>query len=90
MLVVNYQGQSEVAYVGRSKVERRPLLLVSAVYKGKDVSLILQNAETIRLTQPTGQPVSITQLRKGTEVLAYIEEAGRHFGMKVDETIQEK
>jgi 3-dehydroquinate synthase II len=90
VLVVNYNGHSEVAYVGRSKVERRPLLLVSAMYKGKEVSLILQNAETIRLTQPTGQPVSITHLRKGTEVLAYIEDAGRHFGMKVDETIQEK
>jgi 3-dehydroquinate synthase II len=90
VLVVNFKGQSEVAYVGRSKVERRPLLMVSAAYKGTEISLILQNAETIRLTQPTGQPVSITQIHKGTEVLAYLEEAGRHFGMRVDETIQEK
>jgi 3-dehydroquinate synthase II len=30
------------------------------------------------------------ELKEGDEVLAYTEEPGRHFGMKVKETIQEK
>jgi 3-dehydroquinate synthase II len=88
--VVNARGQAQAAYVGRAKTERRPLILVTAEHKGREISLVLQNAETIRLTQPDGQPVSVARLRKGTEVVAYLEEAGRHFGMKVEETISEK
>jgi len=54
------------------------------------IDIILQNAETIRLTAPDGTPVSVVDLKKGSEVLVSLEEAGRHFGMKVDESIQEK
>ena len=88
--VVNARGEAQTAYVGRTKTERRPLILVAAEHRGKEISLVLQNAETIRLTQPDGQPVSVAQLKKGAQVLAYLEEAGRHFGMKVEETISEK
>jgi len=49
--VVNYQGKTFKAIVGRSKVERRPLMLIEAETEGKTISTILQNAETIRLTQ---------------------------------------
>lgn len=90
VLIVNAKGRAQVAHVGRCKVERRPLLMVTATYRRKAFSLILQNAETIRLTQPDGEAVSVARLKKGSEVLAYLEEAGRHFGMKVDETITEK
>jgi 3-dehydroquinate synthase II len=90
VLVVNAKGRAQVAYVGRCKVERRPLVMVRATYWRKEFSLILQNAETIRLTQPDGAAVSIARLRKGSEVLAHLEEAGRHFGMKVEETVTEK
>ncbi len=90
VLVVDKRGRTEVAYVGRSKIEKRPMLLVEAVALGQKISLILQNAETIRLTSPSGEPVSIAQLKKGDRVLAYLDEAGRHFGMKVKETITEK
>jgi len=58
--------------------------------QGEIISAILQNAETIRLTQPNGKPISVVELKKGSKVLAFLEEAGRHFGMKVDETITEK
>jgi 3-dehydroquinate synthase II len=66
------------------------MLLVEAEASGKIVSLILQNAETIRLVRPDGAPVSVVELEKGSEILAYLEEAGRHFGVKVEETITEK
>ena len=90
VMVYNYKGEGRVAYVGRSKVERRPMLLIEGKYENKKLSCILQNAETIRLTRPDGTPLSVADLKEGDEVLGYVEEAGRHFGMKVEETIIEK
>ncbi len=92
ILAVDPQGNSHVVAVGRNKIERRPMMLVVAENKeGKRVSLILQNAETIRLTTPEGEPASVTRLKEGNEVLAYFgEETGRHFGEAIQETIREK
>ena len=90
VLVVNFQGASCPAVVGRAKVEKRPLVLVEAEEKGEVFSIILQNAETIRLTAPSGQAVSLVDLKAGDEVLVAREKAGRHFGVKIEETIVEK
>ncbi len=89
-LIVNFKGKTARAVVGRLKIEKRPLMLVEAEVEGSKISTILQNAETIRLTKPDGKPISIVGLKKGDEVLVAIEKAGRHFGMKIDETIVEK
>ncbi len=90
VLIVNQKGASFVSSVGRLKIEKRPMLNIVAEAGGKDVSLILQNAETIRLTQPSGEPISVVRLVKGDKVLGYTEEGGRHFGFKIKETINEK
>ncbi|NPB05325.1 MAG: 3-dehydroquinate synthase II [Aquificae bacterium] len=91
VMVYNYKGEGRLVYVGRAKVERRPMLLIEGKTKeGKKVSAVLQNAETIRLTKPDGEPISVVDLKPGDKVLGYVEEAGRHFGMKVKETIIEK
>jgi len=90
VLVVNFEGRTRPAVVGRLKVERRPLMLVAAEVDGQEITIILQNAETIRLTRPGGEAVSIVSLQSGDEVLVALEEAGRHFGHKVQETILEK
>jgi 3-dehydroquinate synthase II len=90
VLVIDPQGNTEMAVVGRVKIEKRPMLLVKATAGEKLITLVMQNAETIRLTTPEGKPISITHLKKGDEVLAYLEEAGRHFGVKVSETIRER
>lgn len=89
-LIVNHKRQTQVTVVGRIKVERRPLMLVEGNIKKKKISLILQNAETIRLVSPEGKPISVVALRKGSEVLSFSDEPGRHFGMKIEETITEK
>jgi 3-dehydroquinate synthase II len=65
-------------------------MLVAAEAQGKEITTILQNAETIRLTRPGGEAVSIVSLQPGDQVLAALEEAGRHFGHRVQETIVEK
>jgi 3-dehydroquinate synthase II len=54
-------------------------------------TVILQNAETIRLMTTAGKLLSVTELKVGDEVLGYAKPAsGRHFGMEVDEYIVEK
>lgn len=89
-LIVSADGHTQVSSIGRSKVERRPLLLVTAEVDGRQMSVILQNAETVRLVTPNGEPISVVALQQGSQVLVAVEEAGRHFGIKVDETIQER
>jgi 3-dehydroquinate synthase II len=90
VLMVNSQGKSGPVVVGRVKIERRPLVLIEARAEGKVFSAILQNAETIRLTRPDGEPVSIVYLKEGDQVLMSIEAGGRHFGYHIEETITEK
>ncbi|HUT28790.1 MAG TPA: 3-dehydroquinate synthase II [Sedimentisphaerales bacterium] len=90
VLLVDSKGKSQVAYLGRNKIEKRPMMLIEAQAEGIPISLVLQNAETIRLVDPDGKAVSITTLKPGDKVLAHVEKAGRHFGMKIDETLIER
>jgi 3-dehydroquinate synthase II len=90
VLCVDHEGRAQQAVVGRMKIERRPLLLVTAETDAGQVTTLVQNAETIRLTAPNGEPRSVVALEEGSEVLVAIESAGRHFGHKVEETIWEK
>jgi len=90
VLIVDSQGNSQTAYLGRSKIERRPMMLIEAEAENLPITLIVQNAETIRLVSPQAQAVSVTALSPGDNVLAHIEKAGRHFGMKIEETLVER
>ncbi|MBN1474181.1 MAG: 3-dehydroquinate synthase II, partial [Syntrophaceae bacterium] len=90
VLITNQKGETFASTVGRLKIEKRPMLNIIADAGNKEVSLILQNAETIRLTKPSGEPISVVKLAKGDKVLGYTEEGGRHFGFKISETISEK
>jgi len=90
VLAVNSQGQAEISVIGRVKIEKRPLLLVTAETGSRTLTTVLQNAETIRLTTPEGSPISVVDLEPGQEILVALEEGGRHFGHKVEETIVEQ
>jgi len=90
VMIVDTKGKTQPAYLGRNKIEKRPMMLVEATAEGNSVSLVLQNAETIRLVRPDGEAVSVTSLTPGDKVLAHIEKSGRHFGMKVEESLTEK
>lgn len=90
VMLVDNEGRTQTAYLGRNKIERRPMVLIEADADGRPVSLVLQNAETIRLVDPQGQAASVTNLKPGDKVLVHIEEAGRHFGMKVEESLIER
>lgn len=90
LLVCDKDGKTWETNLGRGKIEKRPMMLVKGQYNNKFITLIMQNAETIRLMNKDGKPVSIVTLKKGDEVLGCVEEGGRHFGMKINETIVEK
>ncbi len=92
VLIVDPEGGARRATVGRSKIERRPMLMIKASAGGEVGGIIAQDAETIRFVRPDGKLVSVTHLRKGDYVMALAHAAtGRHFGMEVsDEYILEK
>jgi len=91
-LTVDREGNTEEVIIGRVKIEKRPMLIVRAKTGEREMSLVMQNAETIRLTGIDGQPTSVTKLKPGDKVLAFLQEegVGRHFGQKIKETITER
>ena len=92
VLILDAKGQARRAAVGRSKIERRPMLMIKATTKSEIGGIIAQDAETIRFVKPDGSLVSVTHLKKGDTVMVHAKPAaGRHFGMEVsDEYILEK
>ena len=90
VLIVNTEGETRTAYVGRSKIERRPLILIEAEYKGNTIRTLLQNAETIRIVDAENNPLSVADAKPGDKEKVYIEKSARHFGIAIDETIIEQ
>ncbi|MBU4299107.1 3-dehydroquinate synthase II [Patescibacteria group bacterium] len=100
VLIANQKGEARQENVGRIKIERRPMLLLEAESGGetkflfrpeiKKISTILQNAETICLVDKEGKPISVSKLKVGDEVLVHKEQGGRHFGIKVEESLKER
>ena len=88
--IVNYKGETRRSYVGRVKIEKRPLILIRAIANGEEGTVILQNAETIKLVNPEGKHVSVANLKEGDEVLVWVGAKARHFGVSVDEFIIER
>ncbi|MFH2105837.1 MAG: 3-dehydroquinate synthase II [Candidatus Micrarchaeota archaeon] len=91
VMLVSRNGDTEIAVVGRNKIEVRPLILVKAKNQaGYEANLILQNAETIRLVTKSGSK-AVTELKVGDKILGRFQQGGRHFGTLVkDETIIEQ
>ena len=88
VLLCDGDGDTRVASIGRCKVEKRPLLMVTATDGSREYTVMLQNAETIKLVKKDGSE-SVTKIGPGDKVLAKIETGGRHFGMSVEESISE-
>ncbi len=89
VLLCDREGNTRVASVGRCKIEKRPLLMVTATDGKREYTVMLQNAETIKMVGPEVAK-SVTKVLPGDKLLAKIDSGGRHFGMAIDETISEK
>ncbi len=90
VITINTKGEAKTAIIGRSKIERRPLMMIEAENEGKKIRTLVQNAETIRLVSDKGEPVSVSDLKVGDKILAYFTDGARHFGMAIEEQIIEK
>jgi 3-dehydroquinate synthase II len=89
VISVNQNGECRTVVLGRVKIEKRPLILIVAEYEEQKYNIILQNAETIRLIS-SGLAKSVVDLKEGDKILMSIDTGGRHFGMKVKESIIEQ
>ncbi|MGQ4555813.1 3-dehydroquinate synthase II [Halobellus sp. GM3] len=87
--VVDAEGKTREAVVGRVKIEKRPMFRVQAEVDGDRVETLLQNAETIKVHTREGR-TAVTDLDAGDEILLYYEQTARHFGEAVEESIIEK
>ena len=91
--VVDTEGRTREAIVGRAKIEKRPMFRVTAEVETEDgtdrIGTLLQNAETIKVATSEGRK-AVTELAEGDEMLVYYEDTARHFGEAVDESIIEK
>ncbi|WP_336362732.1 3-dehydroquinate synthase II [Halalkalicoccus salilacus] len=88
--LVDTEGNTREAIVGRVKIEKRPMFRIEAETESGDrVATLLQNAETIKVHTREGR-TAVTDLQPGDEVLLYYEAVARHFGEAVEERIIEK
>ena len=90
VLIVDKDGKTKKSIVGRSKIEKRPLLLIEAEYEDMKIRSLVQNAETIRLVDENNEPISVSVLEPGMKVKGFIDDSARHFGMAIDEQIIEQ
>ncbi|MFC7044928.1 3-dehydroquinate synthase II [Halobacteriaceae archaeon GCM10025711] len=88
--IVDVEGRTREAIVGRAKIERRPMFrVVAETERGDRIETLLQNAETIKVATPDGRK-AVTDLEVGDEVKVYLDSGGRHFGESIEESIIEK
>jgi 3-dehydroquinate synthase II len=89
--IVRFDGRVRKSFIGRVKIEKRPMLMIKAKVNDEEGSIILQNAETIKLMRLDGTHISVTSLKRGDKVLVWMDSGkGRHFGTKVEEFIIER
>ncbi|ATW87378.1 3-dehydroquinate synthase II [Halohasta litchfieldiae] len=87
--VVDTEGNTREAIVGRVKIEKRPMFRIELDVDGDRIETLLQNAETIKVATSEGRK-AVTDLEPGDEMLVYYEDVARHFGEAVEESIIEK
>ncbi|WP_327051293.1 3-dehydroquinate synthase II [Halomicrococcus gelatinilyticus] len=88
--VVDTDGNTREAVVGRVKIEKRPMFRVEVeTGDGDRIETLLQNAETIKVPTRDGR-TAVTDLESGDELQVYLEGGARHFGETVEESIIEK
>ncbi|WP_226647043.1 3-dehydroquinate synthase II [Microbulbifer variabilis] len=90
LTTVNSRGETRQVYVGRTKTEIRPLLLIEATFpQNRKVNIIMQDDWHVRVFSDEAKPLNVTELKPGDRVLGFGTEPGRHVGVKVDEHIIE-
>ena len=91
--IVDTDGHTREAVVGRVKIEKRPMFRIQAEVETEDgtdrIETLIQNAETVKIATSEGRK-AVTEVEPGDEALVYYEDVARHFGEAVEESIIEK
>jgi 3-dehydroquinate synthase II len=82
-------GSARAVRVGRLKIERRPMVMVSAGRGPDRTTVFVQEAETVRLSTGRGA-TAVTRLTARARLLGVRLPPARHLGQPVDETIEER
>jgi|TARA_B000000460_G_scaffold132856_1_gene93613 3-dehydroquinate synthase II len=88
--VVSPDGNQRSAVIGRLKIERRPFLVVRFECDSVEGQIMAQQAETVRLISPTGDALSVTDLRVGDEILIRVDSSMRHIGQALHGEVIER
>ena len=89
VMIVDRKGNTRKECVARVKIERRPMIHIKVRYENSEYSIILQDAETVKMVTNEAS-IRVDQLSVGDRVLGQISDKARHFGMAINETIEEK
>lgn len=89
LTVYNAIGESREIAIGRVKIEKRPLLRVVAKVGDAEISATLQNADSVHVLTPDGEEKQIITMQPGDQIMARLDEPGRHLGERIEEEIWE-
>ncbi|MFY9717484.1 MAG: 3-dehydroquinate synthase II [Thermoplasmata archaeon] len=89
VLVAVPGGPSRAVRVGRIKIERRPMVLLTADDEHRVRTVFLQEAETVRVSTDSGR-IAVTVLRPDRLLDAVRLPSARHLGTAIEETIEER
>ena len=89
-MAVSTAGEVREVVVGRVKIEVRPLLLLQGRIENQPINVIVQDDWHIRVMGADGKPRNATLVSPGDELMGYLDQPGRHVGLKVRETIIER
>ncbi|HTS32341.1 MAG TPA: 3-dehydroquinate synthase II [Thermoplasmata archaeon] len=89
VLVTQPGGGARSVRVGRIKIERRPMVVITVDDNGLARTVFLQEAESVRLSTENG-PRTTTDLAVGPKVHGVRLPPARHLGRTVEETIEER
>jgi 3-dehydroquinate synthase II len=88
--LVNAEGGTRPSYLVRSKIEKRPTVMIKAECEGQSGATVSQYAETVRIVSEYGS-LPVTNIKRGDKLKAYVTKpVGMHSGKAVKESIVEK
>lgn len=89
VLVVTAKGPARAVRVGRIKIERRPMVVITGDDEGRPRTVFLQEAETVRVSTDSGR-IPVTTLGGKRTLEAVRLPRARHLGTAVEESIEER
>ena len=96
VMLLNEDGGSRPATLGRIKIEQRPMLKINFKplnqYKQKpnEGHVFMQQAETVRLVGQNKTRHSVTELPRHTVVIGWLGGEGRHIGTAIGSGVEER